>query len=115
MKDQFNALQPAKQPGPLVAALGGHVDQYYASLEDVPLTGTLGTGRATIWAEELSAAAADAQVVMRYGDGAGGWLNGKPAAVTRKVGKGSIMYVGAILDGALMGNMGETCLWRRRR
>jgi beta-galactosidase len=30
MKDEFNSLNPQRQPGPLVDALGGRVEQYYA-------------------------------------------------------------------------------------
>ena len=34
---------------------------------------------------------------MRYGK-SNGWLDGQPAAITRKVGKGRITYIGAWLD-----------------
>ena len=30
MKDEYNSLNPQRQPGPLVQALGGRVEQYYA-------------------------------------------------------------------------------------
>jgi beta-galactosidase len=35
--------------------------------------------------------------MMRYGK-SNGWLDGQPAAITRKVGKGRITYIGAWLD-----------------
>jgi beta-galactosidase len=35
--------------------------------------------------------------LMRYGK-SNGWLDGQPAAVTRKVGKGRITYIGAWMD-----------------
>jgi beta-galactosidase len=38
---------------------------------------------------------------MRYGK-SNGWLDDQPAAVTRKLGKGSITYIGASLDPAAM-------------
>ena len=38
---------------------------------------------------------------MRYGK-ANGWLDDQPAAITRKVGKGRITYIGAWLDDATM-------------
>jgi beta-galactosidase len=38
---------------------------------------------------------------MRYGK-SNGWLDDQPAAFTRKVGKGSITYIGASLDAAAM-------------
>jgi len=99
MKDEFNSLDTRRQPGPLVPALGARVDQFYALLDDVPLSGAWGVGRATIWAEAL--APSGANVVMRYGAG-NGWLEGRPAAVERRLGKGRISYIGAVLDPALM-------------
>lgn len=97
MKDQYNGLQPVRQPGPLAALLGGQVEQYYAL--DAPVE--VGGGKATIWAEQLLAAAPDTQVLLRYGK-ANGWLDGKPAAISRKVGGGRITYVGALVDDAVM-------------
>jgi beta-galactosidase len=38
---------------------------------------------------------------MTYGK-SNGWLDGQPAAITRKVGKGSITYIGAALNDAQM-------------
>jgi beta-galactosidase len=101
MKDAFNALDIRRQPGPLVDSLGGRVEQFYALENNVPVAGLWGNGSASIWAETLSTKAGDAQVVMRYGVG-NGWLDQQPAAVTRKVGKGSITYIGALLDPTLM-------------
>jgi beta-galactosidase len=34
---------------------------------------------------------------LRYGE-SNGWLDGQPAAITRKVGKGTITYIGAWMD-----------------
>ncbi|QHN02993.1 beta-galactosidase [Granulicella sp. WH15] len=101
MKNGDNALQPERQPGPLAAALGGHVAQYYALDKPVEITGPLGSGSAAIWAEELSPTAPDAKVLMTYADSAG-WLAGKPAAIEHGFGKGSITYIGATLDAGLM-------------
>ena len=41
------------------------------------------------------------EVLLRYGQ-ANGWLDGKPAVISRKVGKGRITYVGALVDDAVM-------------
>ncbi|MGD0839594.1 MAG: beta-galactosidase [Candidatus Acidiferrales bacterium] len=101
MKDQFNALLTQRQPGYLVDALGGRVEQYYALEKGVPVSGNFGDGVATIWAEQLSATAPDTQVLARYGK-SNGWLDGQPAVITRKVGKGSITYIGALLDDDLL-------------
>jgi beta-galactosidase len=98
MKDQDNSLQTARQPGPLASLLGARVEQYYALEAAAPVTGQWGTGTSPLWAEQLGVTAPDAQVLMRYGK-YNGWLDGQPAAVTRKVGKGSITYLGMALNG----------------
>ena len=101
MKDADNSLQIQRQPGPLVPALGGRVEQFYALLDDIPVEGSWGSGKASIWAEMMSASAPDVEVLMRYGAG-NGWLDGQPAVLTRAVGKGRIIYVGAVMDKAVM-------------
>jgi beta-galactosidase len=97
MKDDDNTLQVERQPGPLVDLLGGRVEQYYALVQPVPIEGTWGTGDCPLWAELLKAKDSGTEVLMRYGK-SDGWLDGKPAAITRKVGKGRITYIGAWLD-----------------
>jgi beta-galactosidase len=105
MKDAFNRLQTERQPGPLADLLGGRVEQFYALDEEI----AVGSGKATIWAEDLSTKAPDTQVLLRYGK-ANGWLDGHPAAITRKVGKGSITYVGALVDDAVMKRLIDSAL-----
>ncbi|EMD84416.1 beta-galactosidase [Pacificimonas flava] len=97
LKDAFNRLHLERQPGPLAELLGGRVEQFYALDEAVEV----GSGRAEIWAEDLSANAGDTEVILRYGK-ANGWLDGHPAALRRAVGEGSITYVGALVDDAVM-------------
>ncbi len=101
MKNIDNGLQTERQPGPLVDLLGGRVEQYYALTSPVPVSGAWGAGTSQLWAELLSTKDADTKVLMRYGK-SNGWLDGQPAAITRKVGKGSITYIGAWLDEASM-------------
>jgi beta-galactosidase len=102
MKDEFDRLRVERQPGPLVGALGGRVEQYYALDAPVAVEGEAGKGTAAVWAEQLSPKAPDARVILRYGDGPG-WLSGQPAAIRRSWGRGTITYLGAWLDPALMG------------
>jgi beta-galactosidase len=109
MKDEYNALNPQRQPGPLAGALGGRVEQFYALEEKVPVAGDLGSGTASIWAEQLGVHAPDARVLLRYG-ASNGWLDGQPAVITRKVGRGTITYVGAWLDDALLAKLTSTLL-----
>jgi beta-galactosidase len=103
MKDDDDALQTNRQPGPLAAALGGHVDQYYALDKPIPITGPLGNGSTAVWAETLVATDPATKVLMTYAPSdAPSWFAGKPAAITHAYGKGTITYVGATLDAPLM-------------
>jgi len=97
MKDENNGLQTERQPGPLVDLLGGRVEQYYALTDPVPVEGKFGAGTSRLWAELLTTKANEVEVLERYGK-SNGWLDGQPAAITRKVGKGRITYIGAWLD-----------------
>jgi beta-galactosidase len=99
MKNTDNGLQPERQPGPLAALLGGRVEQFYALDTTIPVSGTWGSGPTKVWAELLSTSSPDTKVLMRYGKTPLGWLDNQPAAITRKVGKGSITYIGAALEG----------------
>jgi len=101
MKDEYNSLLTQRQPGFLVPVLGGRVEQYYALEKSFPVTGTWGTGEATVWGELLKNTASDAEVLLRYGR-SNGWLDGQPAVFTRPYGKGRITYVGCVLDDALV-------------
>lgn len=109
MKDEYNALNVERQPGPLVDALGGRVEQFYALNDKVPVSGDLGSGTASLWAEQLSTKSPDTQVLLRYGV-SNGWLDNQPAVITRKVGKGSITYVGAWLDDDLLAKLTASLL-----
>ena len=99
MKDEDNSLFPQRQPGPLVDMLGARVEQWYALDKPVPISGKWGSGQDAIWAELLSVRSPETEVLMRYGK-SNGWLDDQPAAVTRKVGKGRLTYIGAGLDEA---------------
>jgi beta-galactosidase len=105
-KDEFNSLLPIRQPGYLADALGGKVEQYYALESNIPASGTLGTGEATVWAEQLKTTAPDAEILLRYGK-SNGWLDGQPCVITRHFGRGQITYVGTALDEKLMGGAAE--------
>jgi beta-galactosidase len=106
MKTSDDALQPERQPGPLVPLLGGRVEQYYALLHPVPVSGQFGDNTSKLWAELLSVRSPDTKVLETYGK-SNGWLNGKPAIVTRKIGKGSITYVGVWMDDAGMKKLAQ--------
>lgn len=101
MKNEDDGLQPERQPGPLAAALGARVEQFYALDAPVEVNGDMGKGHASIWGEELEPTAPGTRVLLTYGSG-NSWLVGHPAAVMHAYGKGLIVYLGADLDPALM-------------
>ena len=101
MKDEDNSLFSQRQPGPLADLLGARVEQWYALDKAVPISGAWGSGQDVIWAEQLSVRSPETEVLMRYGK-SNGWLDGEPAAVTRKVGRGRITYIGCALDEVTM-------------
>jgi beta-galactosidase len=106
MKDEFNALLPQRQPGFLVDALGGRVEQYYALEKNFPVSGAWGSGEVSVWAEQLRSQSPDAEVLMKYGK-SNGWLDDQPAVITHPFGKGRITYIGGILDDTLMASAAE--------
>ncbi len=101
MKDEYDARWPQLQPGPLEELLGARVQQYTALANPIGVKGLWGDSKALLFAEPLTEQAADVKVLMKY-DAPHSWLDGQPAAVTRKVGGGSITYVGAWLDAPAM-------------
>lgn len=109
MKDEDNSLAVERQPGPLVSLLGGRVEQFYVLKSPIPVTTAAGGVKADIWAELLSTSAADTQVTMRYGK-ANGWLDGEPAMIQRRVGNGSIGYLGTVLDDGAMDALASSLL-----
>ncbi len=101
MKNSDNGLQPQLAPGPLTDLLGGRVAAYYALENPVPVSGQWGNNTSQLWAERLSVDKTDVEILERFGK-SNGWLDGQPAAITRKVGKGRITYIGAWMDEAAM-------------
>ncbi len=101
MKNEYDALWEDRQPGPLEALLGGRVEEFYALENDVPVSGDAGSGVSQVWAELLSTKMPETQVIAKYG-ASNGWLDGQRAAITRRVGKGSITYLGIWPDAALL-------------
>ena len=101
MKDEFNRLDTHRQPGPLVEALGGRVEQFYALDERLTVSGDIGSGTASIWGEELSASTPNTHVILRYREN-DTWLSQKPAAISTTYGQGTLTYLGTLLDPAAM-------------
>lgn len=97
MKDQFDRLNVQRQPGPLVAVLGGRVQQYYALDGPVGVAGPAGVGLASTWAEALQPLTPQTRVLLRYAPNTP-WLSGQPAALRRTYGRGDITYLGGLFD-----------------
>ncbi|WP_420239114.1 beta-galactosidase [Telmatobacter bradus] len=109
LKNQWNALNETRQPGPLAEALGAQVEQFYALDKDVEITDGSSMGKATQWAEQLTTHTADVRILLRYGH-ANGWLDHQTAMVERPLGKGTIAYLGAVVDEATMQHIVQRAL-----
>lgn len=109
MKNEYDATWTQRQPGPLVDLLGGRVEEKYALAGNIPVSGSYGSGEAQVWAELLSARSTDTQALMTYGastaTSGNGWLDNTPAVLERKLGSGSITYVGFWPDDKLLASM----------
>jgi beta-galactosidase len=98
MKDGYDALLPARQPGPLRGAAGVEVEEYFALLEPAPVSGKGFSGASRLWAERLRVVDPDnTEVWLKYG-ASNGWLDGRPAVTAHRFGAGMVYYVGAYLD-----------------
>lgn len=98
MKDEYNALLPARQPGSLSEMSGVEVEEYYALDEPAPVKGLKWNGASHIWAERLRVMDAEkTEVLATYGD-YNGWLDGQPAVTRHPYWHGVVTYIGAFLD-----------------
>ena len=99
MKDEYNALLPTRPPGDLKELCGVEVEEYYALLNPVPVAGDGWKGTSKIWAERLRILDGErTQVLASYGL-SNGWLDGQPAITRHRIGKGTVFFIGAYLDG----------------
>jgi len=107
MKNEYDGLWPARQPGPLEELLGGRVEEFYALDQPVtttPVVDGSAEGKGNVWAELLHSMSDATAVIAKYksSPGSAGWLDGQPAILTRQVGKGRITYVGFWPDAATL-------------
>lgn len=107
LQDDHGALLPSRPPGRrLAGALGAHSEEYYSLAEPLPVAGDAAAGTASVWAEWLEVDGPETEVLLRYGQGHG-WLAGKPALVSRRVGRGRLSYLGAWLDRQALAGVAE--------
>jgi beta-galactosidase len=98
MKDEYNALLPSRQPGPLTALSGVEVEDYYALDQTEPVEGKWLNGTTQQWAERLRLLDVhNAIPIARYGK-SNGWLDGQVAMAVRPYGSGMVYTVGVYLD-----------------
>ena len=98
MKDEYNALLPARQPGPLARLAGVEVEEYYALAESVPIYGKWLNGSAHIWAERLKVLEPDKAIPISHYGKSNGWLDDQVAIAVHPFGRGMVYTVGAYLD-----------------
>jgi len=100
MKDEYNALLPSRQPGPLAELAGVEVEEYYALAEEVPVKGNWFSGVSRLWAERLKKRENSYTTpIARYGP-SNGWLDEQLAITVNAWRTGLVYYVGAYLDDA---------------
>jgi beta-galactosidase len=105
-KDTHNALFPALQPGPLRAAAGAEVEEYFALDTPVPVTLNLPgqpeqSGLCDTWAEMLRPLDAGTTIAAQFGE-SNGWLDSAPAITLSppNAAGGRVAMIGALLDEA---------------
>src|SRR5579859_218522 len=98
MKDAFNALLPARQPGPLAVVAGVEVEDYYALAEPVPVRGKWLNGTTSIWAERLTSVDGEQTIPISVYGKSNGWLDDQVALAVHPYGRGLVYTVGAYLD-----------------
>jgi beta-galactosidase len=107
MKNEYDALWPARQPGPLGELLGGRVEEFYALEQPVTTTPVVdggAEGKGDVWAELLEPLSDATAVTAKYktSPGSAGWLDRQPAILKRQIGKGRVTYVGFWPDAAAL-------------
>ncbi len=87
VKDDLNALLPSR---PLTEAAGVEVEDYYALVDTVPVSGTLFIGTFSSRAERLKVQdEVGTEIVARFGP-SNGWLDHQPAVTAHPWGSGKV-------------------------
>jgi len=99
MKDEYNALLPSRQPGPLADIAGVEVEEYYALRDEVPVKGNWFSGVSRLWAERLNVLNDVVCPIARYGP-SNGWLDDQVGIAVNSYRGGLVYFVGTYLDEA---------------
>jgi len=98
IRDEYNALLPLRQPGPLSTISGVEVEDSYPLDEPVPVKGNWFEGVTRQWAERLRILDPNKAVkIALYGAGSS-WLDNELAITVCAQGTGLAYMVGAYLD-----------------
>jgi beta-galactosidase len=101
VKDHDDAMLPQYPPACGLARIAGvEVEEYYPLEHALPLKADLFNGAAHIWAEKLRPLPFKLIVPMVKYQPGNGWLDGSPAVTSLLFGRGTVYYVGCILDAA---------------
>jgi beta-galactosidase len=98
MKDDRGALLPMRQPGPLSNVAGVEVEDYYALVDPVPVSGAWLDGTSRVWAERLAVLDDEATTVLARFEPSNGWLDDRPAITAYEARAGRAYVVGAYLN-----------------
>jgi beta-galactosidase len=98
VKDQFNALLPARPPGPLAELAGVEVEDYYALQTPVSVSGKLFDGTSKQWAERLKILDSKRTLPVAQFGNSNGWLDDQPAITVSSLIRGMVYYIGVYLD-----------------
>jgi len=101
VKDWENTMRPTLAPGPLAPIAGIEVEDTYPLLDPVEVKGKGLIGKCKIWGERVRIRARDAEVRATFGPGCG-WLEGRPAIVSRREGKGRVTCLAGWFDEKLL-------------
>lgn len=102
-KDHNDALLPARPPGKVLSELlGVEVEEYYSLDRSAALKAKLFRGSAQKWAEKFKIVDEKNVATMASYECFNGWLDDQPALTSRDAGRGTVYYVGCVMDDAAL-------------
>ena len=100
-REWTNAMRDSAIPGPFAEMAGITVEDFDAlsAARTVGVKGSGIAGTARLWVDVVEPASSDVEVVATYGEG---YYAGRAAITSRRLGNGTVVYVGCDLDAATL-------------